>query len=36
MDTAKRVSSVATYHLRNGQKTVHMSPTKLKDSDKIS
>ena len=37
IDTAaKWVSSGTTYVLRNGKNTVHMSRTKLKDSDYIS
>ena len=34
MDTAKWVSSVATYLLRNGKDIVHMSLTKLKIATK--
>ena len=36
MDTAKRVSSGTTYLLRNGKKTVHMSPIELKECNYIS
>ena len=36
MDTAKRLSSGTTYLLRNGENTVHMSPTELKKCNYIT